>query len=222
MTTVPESYKTGWWSCSYRVTPVANPPTLPSWRAILLEVKGSETGWPVWLSLESRPGMGMRISGDVIECLLGDTDDRDFWRADPKGELFLLRRLQEDTDFKNAQPGTFIDLTLPVWRTGECLLHSSRLATKLGADLVEMEMRWGGLAGRELRALAGPNRSVMRHLVCHDTEVSAAVTATALEIPDTLPALVKALVAPLYARFDFFEPADELYESELHRMRTGI
>jgi hypothetical protein len=58
--------------------------------------------------------------------------------------------------------------------------------------------------------------------VCHDSEVSANVTASAAAIVDTLPELVRTLVAPLYARFGFFEPANELYASELYRMRTGI
>jgi hypothetical protein len=49
-----DSYEVGWWSCAYVVTPVPNPPSLPLFRQILFEIKGQETGWPVWLSLENR------------------------------------------------------------------------------------------------------------------------------------------------------------------------
>lgn len=221
-TTVPQAFAGGWWSCSYLVSPVAHPPTLPEFRKILLEVKGSETGWPVWLSLEGRQGMGMHIAGDTIECWLRDTDSADYWRADPRGRLFLIRRLQEDTgDFPNVPVGSFVDLILPVWRTGECLLHANRLASRLGADEVEMTMSWGGLEGRELRAMAGSQRMLMPGKICHVTEVSKTVAMPASDIPDTLPELVKALVAPLYAQFNFFEPPDELYASELNRMQSG-
>jgi hypothetical protein len=144
-TAIPQAFEGGWWSCSYLVAPVINPPTLPEFRKILLEVKGNETGWPVWLSLEGRPEMQMRIAGDAIECRLRETDSDDFWRADPRGRMFLLRRLQEDSDFPNVPAGSFVDLILPVWRTGECLLHAGRLARRLAADDVEMTMSWGAL-----------------------------------------------------------------------------
>ncbi len=217
-----DRYATGWWSCSYSVSPVAEPPSLPALRKALFEVKGTETGWPVWLSLEGRPGMEARIVDGAIECWLRETESADFWRADPQGHMFLLRRLQEDTDFRDAPAGSFIDLILPVWRTGECLLHAARLADRLGADTVDVAMTWHGLAGRELRALAGPGRMLMPGRVCNDSEVTASTRASATKISDTLPEIVKALVNPLYARFGFFEPTDELYTSELHRMRTGM
>jgi hypothetical protein len=217
-----DRYEAGWWSCSYLVAPVAEPPSLPALRTILFEIKGTETGWPVWLSLEGRPGMGAYVAGNAIECWLRETDSADFWRADPRGRMFLLRRLQEDTEFRDVPPGTFLDLILPIWRTGECLLHAGRLAARLGADSVDMTMSWHGLAGRELRALAGPNRMLMPGRLCNDSEISTIVAVSAAEIQDTLPELVKALVAPLSAEFGFFQPPDELYTSELQRMRTGI
>lgn len=214
-------YSTGWWSCSYIVTPVAEPPSLPTLRTTLLEIKGTETGWPVWLSLEGRPGMEARIADGIIECWLRETESADFWRADPKGRMFLLRRLQEDTDFRDVAPGSFLDLILPVWRTGECLLHAGRLADRLGADTVDMTMTWHGLFGRQLRARAGTGRMLMPGRVCTDPEVTTNTRVAAAEISDTLPEMVKALVDPLYARFGFFQPADQLYTSKLHRMRTG-
>ena len=203
-------YETSWWSCAYMLTPVAAPPSLPALRATLLEFKGTETGWPVWLSLEGRPGMEARIADEVIEFWLRETESADFWRADPKGRMFLLRRLQEDTDFRNTPPGTFLDLILPVWRTGEYLLHAARLAERLEAEVVDITMTWQGLAGRELRSLAGPGRMLMPGRVCRDHEVTTSVTVSASDISDTLPEVVKKLVGPPYARFGFFEPSDDL------------
>jgi uncharacterized protein YutE (UPF0331/DUF86 family) len=216
-----DHYRTGWWSCSYILNPVEAPVSLPALRRTLRDIRGKETGWPVWVSLDGHAGMGEAIVGDTLECWLRDVESADFWRADQKGRMFLLRRLQEDYDFPGVQPGSFLDLTLPIWGTGECLLHASRLAERLKATTVEVEMAWHGLAGRELRAKAGQTgRSLMPGKVCRDSEVKARLTVPSADIKDSLPELVKELVSPLYARFDFFEPRDELYTSELHRMRS--
>jgi hypothetical protein len=220
-----DHYPFGWWSCSYILSPVSTPTSLPTLRRTLIEVKGTETGWPVWLFLEGRRDMDATIVGDSIECWLRNVEDSmDFWRASPDGRMFLLRRYQEDSasDFPNTVPGEFLDLILPVWRTGECLLHASRLGQRLGADTVEVEMVWHGLADRELRARAGASRrSLMPGKICKDPEVRSRITVPVAQISDSLPEFVKELVSPLYARFNFFEPRDELYATELSRMRSG-
>ena len=113
--------------------------------------------------------------------------------------LFLLRRHQEDSrvDFPGVSAGSFLDLILPVWRTGECLLHASRMGRRFDADTVEVEMTWHGLAGRELRALAGPGlRSVMPGRICNDPEVRSRIAVPVAQISDSLPEFVKELVSP--------------------------
>lgn len=218
-----EGYELGAWSCSYRVTPVESVPTLTELLDIVREIKGHETGWPVWLILGTRENMQPRIVGDVIECWLHETEDGDYWRADPHGQMYLIRKLQEDTrEIHNIQPGRYFELTLPVWRSGECLLHAGRLAARLDADTVELSMTWTGLDGRELTSFASPNRMLMHGRVCHEDSVTTSVVTAADAISDTLPELVKELVGPLLARFDFFEPSDELYATEVERMRRGI
>jgi hypothetical protein len=217
-----QRYSTGWWSCAYTLASVDPVPTLPEMRKILTEVKGNETGWPPWLSLDNRPGMDAHIVGDVIECWLRDTPDADFWRADPSGRMFLMRRLQEDVDFQSQPTGSFLDLTLPVWRVGECLLHADRLATRLNATDVSAMFTWSGLQGRELRALASPvARALMPGKVCHENVVQTSVTTTVAEMGEALPEIVQKLLSPLYARFDFFEPPVGFYAGEIHRLRTG-
>lgn len=220
-----EQYPHGWWSCSYTVGPVETPPTLAAFRNILREIKGHETGWPVWLSLDTTQAMTPHVVGDVIECWLLDTGDADFWRADPKGQMFLLRRFQEDTgEMRGLEPGQVFDLTLPIWRTGECLLHASRLAAHLGAQHVELAMTWHGLEGRELRTVASSRRRapLFPGRVCRDNEVRTTVETEAAAISDTLPELVKHLTMPLHARFNFFEAQEELYVAEITEMRKGV
>lgn len=220
-----EQYPHGWWSCSYTVSPVESPPSLATFREILREIKGHETGWPVWLSLDTRPEMTPHVVGDVIECWLQDTEDGDFWRADPKGQMFMLRRFQEDTgEINGVEPGQVFDLTLPIWRTGECLLHASRLAARLGAESVELAMTWHGLEGRELRTVA--SRRLRAPLfpgrICQDDEVRTIVETESAAISDALPELVKRLTEPLYAQFNFFEVKDEFYAAEITEMRSGV
>lgn len=215
-------YETGWWSCSYILGLAEERISLPALRRVLREIRGKETGWPAWITLDGLGSTKEAIVGDSIECWLPDTESADFWRANTRGRMFLLRRLQEDYDFPEIQPGTFLDLILPIWRTGECLLHAGRLAERLKANTVEIQMTWHGLAGRQLEAKAGPiARSIMPGKISHDSEVKQRIKTPTASISESLPRLVKELTSPLYARFDFFEPRDELYVSELDRMRKG-
>jgi hypothetical protein len=218
-----DPYAVGSWSCAYQVSPVADPPSATQLLSIIQQTKGHETGWPVWLILGNRPEMRPHLVGDVIECWLNLTVDQDFWRADPRGRMFLIRRLQEDTrDIQGAEPGRYFDLTLPVWRTGECLLHAGRFATQLGAEHVDLRMQWRGLAGRELATLVSPLRMLDPGRVATDNEVVTSIGTDAAAISDTLPELVRRLTEPLFARFDFFQPSTELYTSEIERMRRGV
>lgn len=216
-------YDQGSWSCAYRVSPVEEPLSAAQFLNLLQEIEGHLTGWPVWLVLgrqEMRPHLG---DGGVIECSLHETSERDFWRADPRGQMYLIRCLQEDTrEIGGVQPGTAFDLTLPVWRTGECVLHAHRLAGRLAASQVELQMRWDGLGGRRLAALASPMRGLMPGRTSQQNTIETRLRIDAESIPDALPELVRRLTEPLYAAFDFFQPSTELYSTELDRLRRGV
>jgi hypothetical protein len=218
-----ERFQRGHWSCSYQVTPVEQPPGMAEFLQIIREVEGNETGWPAWLILDNRPEMKPYIKDGIIECWLKDTSLADFWRADPRGHMSLTRLMQEDRESsERIGPGRLFSLTLPVWRTGECLLHASRLASRLGAESVDLMMTWSGLEGRELSPVGSPDRWIMPGHICRQHEVQTSITTEAAGISDTLPELVRQLVAPLYAHFDFFEPPDEIYATETERMRHRV
>lgn len=218
-----ESFRRGYWSCSYQVTPVEEPKSAAEFLPIIREVVGHETGWPVWLILDNSDERKPRIKDGIIECWLKDTSLSDFWRADPHGRMSLTRLLQEDLEPPELiAAGRLFSLTLPVWRTGECLLHATRLATRLGANTVELMMTWSGLEGRELSAIGSPHRSIMPGRVCHQQEVQTSITTEVTAISDTLPDLVRRLVAPLYEHFDFFVPPAEIYTTEIERMRYRV
>ncbi|MDE2928453.1 MAG: ATP-binding protein, partial [Acidobacteriota bacterium] len=96
------------------------------------------TGWNTWWA-PTRPALAPYIRGGAIECWFGrhtgenrqgylrDAAYSDFWRVTRGGRAFLLRGYQEDgTHAAQAgiQPGTCLDPTLPIWRSGEGLLHA--------------------------------------------------------------------------------------------------
>lgn len=215
-------YSTGAFSAAYRVLDPGPEPGPRELMKLVEEAAGHETGWPVWVVL-TRADFTPYPLGGLIECwikhsLPTDTAHADFWRISPRGEAFLLRGLQEDRSDR-VEPGTVLDLTLPTWRTGECLLHAARLTTLLGGSRVEFSVEWSGLRGRELAVLASRDRFISATYTCREDRIRTVVEADAARIADTLPELVQALVAPLYASFDFFQPPSDLYAQELAQLR---
>jgi transcriptional regulator with XRE-family HTH domain len=191
---------------------------------VLNRVAGHETGWPPWW-LPSRPEIAPYPKDEMIECWLKETTFKDpahadYWLADPKGRMFLVRGYQEDSTDKFL-PGTVFDLTLPVWRVAECLLHAKRLAIELGGEQarVDVAFEWGGLKGRTLTAWAEPMRMLFEGRSAKQDSVRTSIVAVAADInPATLPTLVSELTIPLYNIFDFFEPQRSLFVEEIEKM----
>jgi len=146
----------------------------------------------------------------------------DYWMARPDGYFFLLRDYQEDSEMPGVPSGTAIDLALPIWRVGECLRHASRTASALDASRVEFMMRWDGLEGRMLEALASPDRFMRPCGPAGPNSVGAALEVYASVIEEHLPDVVRHLVEPLYAAFGFFEPSAEIYVEEISKMKRPV
>jgi hypothetical protein len=139
--------------------------------------------------------------------------------------MFLVRGYQEDST-DSHKPGTVFDVTLPVWRVGEVLLHASRLGTTLysgdaGEAEVHVRIGWRGLAGRELVAWAEPLILLEEGRRCRQEEVRSELVAPVSAVPDQLPELVARLTLPLYEAFDFFRPSMQMYQEQLARMRSS-
>jgi hypothetical protein len=136
--------------------------------------------------------------------------------------MFLLRGYQEDSD-AGVEPGTVLDVTLPIWRIGECLLHAERLAkTIMGNEPTSIAFRavWNGLQGRTLLSWATPRRIFFdsRGPSRQDSVTSERIIPTG-QISETLPELVKALTKPLYESFDFYDIPSTVVREELLKMR---
>jgi hypothetical protein len=82
-------------------------------------------------------------------------------------------------------------------------------------------MRWTGLRGRKLATIAGRRRMMEPTRAAVDDDLRGFTETTPGEIAADLPGVVRRLVDPLYASFDFYEPAAEIYDEELTLMRSG-
>lgn len=188
------------------------------------------TGWSTFLALNT-PELAPHIYRDFIEAWVGrprPNDGRlrtpahcDFWRAAPNGNIYMIRGYTEDSLPRSLEPGTAIDVTLPIWRIGEALLFSARLAdTYQDVETVVFECRFTGLEGRGLTSLNG-DRALSGERISRTDAVTLRSQATPQQLKDNLAEVIRPLLAPLYERFDFFRLPIELVEAELGRLRQG-
>jgi transcriptional regulator with XRE-family HTH domain len=188
------------------------------------------SGWPpFWVS--SRDDLKPAAYKGLIECWLGkphtdrvfnDAAHSDFWQVSKEGTAYLHRGYQEDGP--DLEPGTIFDLTLPIWRTAEVLLHAAWLARELGAtsdSKIRFAARYTGLAGRELISWAKPLLKAGLNQRRRSRSLSAdlAGVATVEEIETSLEDVVAGLLIPLYEKFDGFEPSAELVVGQIADLR---
>jgi transcriptional regulator with XRE-family HTH domain len=193
----------------------------------------ASSGWPpFWVA--TRSSLRPIIRDGLIECWLGRPDvDRaftdaahsDFWQVSRGGKAYLQRGYQEDGP--DLQPGTIFDVTLPIWRTAEVLIHASWLARELGAapnDRIRFVARYTGLAGRRLFAWAKPLLGAGLGLVESDRARTDSVDLenipTIEEIEREIEQVIQRTLTPLYERFDGFEAASDFIASQIEELRA--
>ena len=222
-------YAKGVWYVAYTIVHPLQTPTVRDFLEILRRVKGHETGWAPWWvptreEIRPRPHKGL-VECWIIDSHLNDPAHSDFWRGSPRGSMFLLRGYEEDSAPDRWDPGTALEVTLPVWRVGECLLHAERLALAVGvpSSPVVFRAHWRGLSGRNLRALPTATRAFddfdVRGHRCTEDEAQSEIVIAADRIGVNLPEIVGELVGPLYEAFDFFALDPEIVRAELSHMR---
>lgn len=199
------------------------------WEALSRAGRQKHTGWPpFWVP--SRPAIAPYSIEGGVECWLGrpdaerafrDAAHSDFWQVSLDGRAYLRRGYLEDSADVLA-PATIFDLTLPIWRTGEVLLHAHRLAAALAvgdAAEIRVRVRFAGLAGRHLTSWANPHREISDDHRSRIDSAAGAVTCSAAAVAERLPDLVRELLVPVYERFEFFELPPTLVAEELGRLR---
>lgn len=216
---------------AYSIEGIENPPTLTRLKEILSRAPKT-SGWtPFWVP--TKESIKPSFHEGLLECWLGKPDtDRvfndsahsDFWQVARDGTAYLQRGYREDG--RDLDAGTFFDLTLPIWRTAEVLLHAAWLARQLGAagnDKIRFVGKYTGLAGRELISWAKPGLRLAldeRHRARSEAVELIALTSTD-EIERNLERVVGAIVRPLYERFDGFDPSEGLITAQVDEFRRN-
>ena len=176
-------------------------------------------GWPiaVYLTREDlRPHP--RADGVVAEVIPERRESYDFWALRRNGDFYWRGSLFED---ERRPEDLFFDTRIV--RVTEALLYCGRLYAALEQDrqrVVTVTVRHVGLKGRRL-SCANQNRLIHARDTSHENEsaVSFSVRLEQLEI-DLVP-LVKSVVAPMLALFDFYEIGDQIYEEIVNNFVAG-
>ncbi|MEO6103578.1 MAG: RNA-binding domain-containing protein [Pseudoxanthomonas sp.] len=223
----------GRYTVAYEIIGERKPVTLAQLPDIIRTSTVRHTGWPpFWFP--NRPGIAPHAIDGAVECWIGGDPDTnpaerdaahaDYWRIHPDGLAFLLRGFKEDgmdqRERRPYLPGAVFDVTIPVWRVGECLLQAQRLAINLfeGPSSIKFWMLYEGLAGRELVSLDGSKILFDGKKARQDTMELSTHVDTAV-IASSLPEIVHPFLSPLYTLFDFFELPKALVDAELAKMR---
>ncbi|WP_157216590.1 AlbA family DNA-binding domain-containing protein [Flavisphingomonas formosensis] len=171
----------------------------------------------------------------MVECWIGgDTapvvgdhgaGHSDFWRVSPEGFGFLLRGYREDdiADRRGGpgKPGSELDIEWPVAHTAEVLLYIGSLSRQLMEGDVTVRLACGhtGLAGRMLASISG--RRVISHRLSQQGEIRSDAAFDVAAIDANLAEIIRPLLEPLYATFNFFELPAELVANVSTLVRQG-
>ena len=229
----PARFPHGFVAYDYEIVGTIPKVSLAEFRSSVLENAVARfSGWPpFWLP--TRDGLRPYVVDDVVECWLGDPKANrafgdaahsDFWRASPKGRAYLQRGYQEDTE-DLPKPGTIFDLTLPIWRASEVLLHADALATALKVQsgaTINFHVKYTGLSSRQLTNWAKPERlPIFDTHRSRSNEVSLSVQAVVGKVRDNIGSLILELLQPLYEKFDFFKLSAGLVQEETRQLLSN-
>jgi hypothetical protein len=180
-------------------------------------------GWPIGVidrdlhRPNPRPdGVRAEIALKASENAVGSTH-YDYWYFQQKGDFYMLQSLFEDERIPNS---IFFDTRIV--RVTELLLFLSRCYTRLAisdSTEVEIKLTHGGLAGRIMRSAGG--RRGFDVGITEENEITTTTRCTVAELQSRLTENVKALLAPLFMLFNFFEPSDGTWDEIIDGFVSG-
>jgi hypothetical protein len=176
-------------------------------------------GWPIALYLtrdDKRPRP--RSDGVVSEVFGEKNDSYDFWALRRNGDFYWRGSLFED----ERRPGDiFFDSRIV--RVTESLIYCGRLYSSLGLDrqrVVSITVGHVGLRGRRLSS-ASSSRYISARDVSHEDVSAVSFTVRLEQLESDLVPLVKSVIAPLLALFDFCEVEGSVYEELVNNFVKG-
>jgi nucleoside phosphorylase len=219
-------FQYGLWTFAYSVIDKIQIDSFDHLFNVLQNAQGHETGWPPWW-MPTREAIRPYRHDNNIECWLGEEgglrgpDHSDFWRASPQGYLYLARGYQEDGLF---EPGKGIEVSLPIWRIGECLLHAERFSSKVvsGPAFVNVRVDWYGLRDRKLFTHREPDDiCIPENPFARDEYVTSQGLWSLDSLRSRLSVIVETLTRPLYQNFNMLLLPKDFISNNLERMRSG-
>lgn len=168
-------------------------------------------GWPIGVFLDDVPEYQPRPRSDGIVADLkfgGDSPEYDYWALRRNGDYYLRKSIFEDLRDPAA-----IFFNTRIIRNTELLLYALRLYDKLSIDPstgFELELRYGGLDGRVLRATS--NGHIPGSYRCTEDQITTSYNGSLQGVEASLTEVVKQLTAPMLVLFDFFELPDSTYQ----------
>ena len=194
--------------------------TLPKLREAAEYAPIHTFGWPIGVFLHKdgiRPHP--RADGIAADIHREGRDAYDYWTLRRNGNFYWRGTLFEDDRSKGQ---IFFDTR--IMRVTEALLYCGRLYTALGLDrqrVVTITVRHVGLKGRQISS-ANPNRILHdQRDPAHENESVVQLTVRLEQLESELVSLVKEVLAPLLALFDFFELNDGVLEDIVNKFVGG-
>ena len=187
------------------------------------------TGWTPFLRMDTQEWRPYPYNG-FSEAWLGcpvtrrtfdDASHSDFWRVSREGMLYTIRGYREDDGRmpEYGEPGSYVNIPIPIWRIGEALLFANRFAECFDSDdQIAVFCRFTGLNGRRLFNADGRIPPIGSQ-INRTGEVPLETQTTVSQVQDNLAEVVHKLLLPLYESFGFYELPLPLVQSELQRMR---
>jgi transcriptional regulator with XRE-family HTH domain len=231
----PGRFPDGWYRIDYCLEGDLKDVELHQFPDVLKKAVIRHTGWPMF-RLPTRPELEAREIDGVIECWMppgdkgierafSDPAHCDFWRGAPSGRMFSIRGYQEDGQ-DTFPSGTIFDVTLPVWRLGEALLHAAKLAALLGRNPPEVTVHfrtlYTGLMGRDLKSWASPGTTFFGDGGrSKSDEAMLATSVAATKIETNLAEILLPLVSSLFERFSITGTSLGFVQAQLDRMRNN-
>jgi hypothetical protein len=207
----------GYYAMSFTLK-ASNAPTLIELQEWMRADEPKFTGWtPFWWP--TRMGIAPQVvNQSTYECVhdgSGPTGRIERWRASTTGQFAIVRA----HDMDRESPGSYLELTLPVWRVAELLLYAGRMAARFGSDTVDVVLRYEALSGRFLSARASPNRVLSGEYTTAAKRYERRVVLVTEDIDTGIVEMTDGLVRGLFGLFQFALPA-ALCEQEISRMRS--
>ena len=171
-------------------------------------------GWPIGVVLHVDNGKPMADADGVVARItspgFSTHEDFDYWALRLNGDFYLAQNLFED----QRDPAAIFFNTRMV-RTAEALLYCRNLYNNLGLKTgatIQFRVRHSGIKGRNL-STSNPNRLMWPQE--RKSAADASERTVEFDHPLTDRGVVektRELLNPLFVLFDFFEPAESIYQ----------